>query len=279
MKVLYTSSDFNCWRKTISPSNSVGFVPTMGALHGGHLSLVEASLKNADMTIVSIFVNPKQFSKDEDFDTYPRDLEDDLNKLKQYNVDIVFVPEFGDIYGYPGDAVVFDDPFSKTLEGASRPHFFPGVLDVVSRLFNIVNPNFAHFGRKDAQQLILIEKMVGDLGSPITIIPGETIRESGGLAMSSRNEYLTDEQKKSAEVVFKSLKSAKKLLDSGVVDSGVVRELINNIMATEKIIEVDYVSIVHLDGLLEVDHEIGGEVLISIAVVINSIRLIDNIFY
>ena len=191
----------------------------------------------------------------------------------------MFVPEFDDIYGVPGGAVVFDDPFSKTLEGASRPHFFPGVLDVVSRLFNIVNPDFAHFGRKDAQQLILIEKMVGDLGSPITIIPGETIRESGGLAMSSRNEYLTDEQKKSAEVIFKSLKSAKKLLDSGVVDSGVVRELIKNIMATEKIIEVDYVSIVHLDGLLEVNHEIGGEVLISIAVVINSIRLIDNIFY
>jgi pantoate--beta-alanine ligase len=279
MKVLYSSSDFNSWRKTISSSSSIGFVPTMGALHGGHLSLVKASLKNADITVVSIFVNPKQFSAGEDFDTYPRDLEDDLNKLKQYNVDVVFAPGVDDVYGDPDGAVVFDHPFSKTLEGASRPHFFPGVLGVVSRLFNIIKPDFAHFGRKDAQQLILIEKMVSGVGFPVKIIPGDTVRESGGLAMSSRNKYLTDEQKNSAKVIFKSLNSVKKLLGGGVVDSRVVRESIKKTLSTEKTIEIDYVSIVHLDDLLEVNHEIGGRVLVSIAVLINSIRLIDNIFY
>jgi len=279
MKVLYSSSDFNSWRKTISPSSSVGFVPTMGALHEGHLSLVKASLKNADITIVSIFVNPKQFSAGEDFDTYPRDLEDDLNKLKQYNVDVVFVPGVDDIFGDPGGAIVFNHPFSKTLEGGSRPHFFPGVLSVVSILFNIVRPDFAHFGRKDAQQLILIEKMVSDLGSPITIIPGDTVRELGGLAMSSRNEYLTDKQKGSAKILFRSLKFAKKLLDEGGVDSIVIKREIKNILCLEKNIKIDYISIVHLDSLLEVSRDIRGPVLVSIALFIGSVRLIDNIFY
>ena len=279
MKILNSVSAFNRWRKTVSPSKSIGFVPTMGALHGGHLSLVEASLKNADITVVSIFVNPKQFSEDEDFDTYPRNLDDDLNKLKQYDIDVVFVPGVGDIYRDGDIASVFEDSFSKTLEGSRRPHFFPGVLAVVSELFTIVKPAFAHFGRKDAQQLLLIEKLVNSMQYPIQIVPGATIREPGGLAMSSRNEYLTNEQKKSAGVVFKSLESAKKLLENGVHDASLIKNEIKTIISAEKYIEIDYVSIVHLDDLLEVNHSVRGRVLISIAFFINSVRLIDNIFY
>jgi len=279
MKIFRSSSDYLSWKKTLAASQSIGFVPTMGALHAGHLSLVDSSIKNADITVVSVFVNPKQFSDNEDFDTYPRNLENDLNKLRQHNVDAVFVPEANDIYKSGVSKIKFDHPFSKMLEGASRPHFFPGVIDVVSRLFNIIQPNYAHFGQKDAQQLILIEKMVEATRYPIKIISGETIRGPGGLAMSSRNEYLTSNQKGEMGIIWKSLEGAKKMLDEGVVDSGLVRQSITNTLLEVDGLKIDYVSIVDIESLEEVVGDIGGDVLISLAVVVYDIRLIDNIFY
>jgi len=279
MKIFRSSSDYLSWKKTLAASQSIGFVPTMGALHAGHLSLVDSSIKNADITVVSVFVNPKQFSDNEDFDTYPRNLENDLNKLRQHNVDAVFVPEANDIYKSGVSKIKFDHPFSKMLEGASRPHFFPGVIDVVSRLFNIIQPNYAHFGQKDAQQLILIEKMIEATHYPIKIISGETIREPGGLAMSSRNEYLTSNQKGEMGIIWKSLEGAKKMLDEGVVDSGLVRQSITNTLLEVDGLKIDYVSIVDIESLEEVVGDIGGDVLISLAVVVYDIRLIDNIFY
>ena len=279
MKIFHSSSDYLSWKKTLAASQSIGFVPTMGALHAGHLSLVASSIKNADITVVSIFVNPKQFSENEDFDTYPRNLENDLNKLRQHNVDAVFVPEANDIYKSGVSKIKFDHPFSKMLEGASRPHFFPGVIDVVSRLFNIIQPNYAHFGQKDAQQLILIEKMVEATRYPIKIISGETIREPGGLAMSSRNEYLTSNQKGEMGIIWKSLEGAKKMLDGGIVDPGPVRQSITNTLVGVDGLKIDYVSIVDIESLEEVAGDIGGDVLISLAVVVHDIRLIDNVFY
>ena len=279
MKVLRSLSVYVCWKKTLSSSKSIGFVPTMGALHDGHLSLVEASTKNADITVVSIFINPKQFSENEDFNTYPRDLENDLNKLKDYNVSAVFVPSINDIYETEEPAIIFDHPFAQTLEGASRPHFFPGVIDVVSRLFNIVQPNYAHFGRKDAQQLILIQKMVDAADYPITIIPGETVREPGGLAMSSRNEYLTSNQKRELGIIWESLGVAKKMLDNGDLCANRICGAIENTLKKISRLKIDYVSIVDIENLKEVSGDVCGDVLISLAVSVGGVRLIDNIFY
>ena len=278
MKVINSTSAFNNWRRGVSSSRSIGFIPTMGALHSGHLSLVESSVNNVDITVVSIFVNPKQFSKDEDFDTYPRNVNNDLFMLNQHNVDVVFVPNSKDVY-FNEEEDVFDDPFSKTLEGASRPHFFPGVFAVVSKLFNIVKPDFAYFGKKDAQQLLLIEKMVESLGGSIKIIRGETIREPGGLAMSSRNENLTKDQQKSAEVIFQSLELATKLLNNNIRNTKIIKSKMKNMISVEKNIKIDYISILHLDELIEVDSLITKNILLSVAVWIDNTRLIDNIFY
>jgi len=165
------------------------------------------------------------------------------------------------------------------LEGASRPHFFPGVIDVVSRLFNIVQPNFAHFGRKDAQQLILIEKMVETEGCSIKIIPGKTIRESSGLAMSSRNEYLTIEQTKDVKIIWESLQLAKKMLDDGVVDPVIIRKSISSTLLRVDTLKIDYVSIVDIKNLIEINQPIRGDLLISVAVFVGGVRLIDNVFY
>ena len=279
MKVHNTTSDFLNWRKSVDINAVVGFIPTMGALHAGHLSLIELAKNSCDIVVVSIFVNPKQFSENEDFDTYPRKLSEDLKKLRPCAISSVFAPSVGDIYVDDKTKIEFNHPFAKILEGQSRPHFFPGVIDVVSRLFDIVNPTKAFFGRKDAQQLILIKKMVDVLKYNIKIIPGETIREKNGLAMSSRNEYLSSSQRDGAKIIWQSLKLAKSMLDGGVDSVQKIKKSIIRMLQQARGIQIDYVSVVEMENLLEVPDVITGDVLISVAVFFGDVRLIDNIFY
>ena len=279
MKIISSLSEFLAWRASIASSASIGFVPTMGALHGGHMALIKHSLNEADITVVSIFVNPTQFGKNEDFNSYPRTVEKDCDLLQSAGVDILFLPQYEDIYGDDVDSFAFEHFFSKQLEGKSRPNFFPGVVNVVSRLFNIVKPSLSFFGKKDAQQLILINKMVNVGGFPIKIIPVETIREPSGLAMSSRNIYLSKSQKSSATKIYKSLLLAESLIGCGEKEAEIIKNEIKKKLLIDPSISIDYVSIVCLNDLKEVSGEVSSPVLISIAVFIGGVRLIDNIFY
>ena len=279
MKIISSLSEFLFWRSSIASDTSIGFVPTMGALHDGHTALIKRSLKESDLTVVSIFVNPKQFGENEDFNSYPRTFEKDCDLLRSINVDVLFAPHYDDIYSDDIKSFAFDDSFSRQLEGKSRPAFFPGVINVVSRLFNIVKPSFSFFGKKDAQQLILISKMVAVGGFPIKIVPVETIREPSGLAMSSRNIYLSKAQKISAANIYKSLSLAKNLLNSGKKESKIIKNKIEKYLLADPTILIDYISIVSLGELKEVDGMVSGPALISVAVYIGGVRLIDNIFY
>jgi len=279
MKIISSLSEFLAWRASIASSASIGFVPTMGALHDGHLALIKHSLNEADITVVSIFVNPKQFGKNEDFNSYPRTINKDCDLLRPTGVDVLFVPQYEDIYSDDIKNFTFETFFSNQLEGKSRPDFFPGVINVVSRLFNIVNPSLSFFGKKDAQQLILISKMV-DIGSfPVRIVPVETVREPSGLAMSSRNIYLSKTQKISASKIYKSLLLAKELLGRGEKESKTIKNEIKKNLLADSTISIDYVSIVCLDKLREVSGSVNTPALISIAVYIGGVRLIDNVFY
>mgnify|MGYP001188410877 FL=1 len=279
MKIISSLSEFLSWRSSIASDASIGFVPTMGALHDGHMALIKRSLKKADLTVVSIFVNPKQFGENEDFNSYPRTFEKDCDLMRSINIDVLFAPHYDDIYSNDIKSFAFEDSFSRQLEGKSRPDFFPGVINVVSRLFNIVKPSFSFFGKKDAQQLILISKMVTVGGFPIKIVPVETIRELSGLAMSSRNIYLSKDQKISASNIYKSLSLAQNLLNNGEKESKIIKNKIEKYLLADSTISIDYVSIVCLDKLKEVSGIVSGPVLISIAVYIGGVRLIDNIFY
>ena len=279
MKIISSLSEFLAWRASIASSASIGFVPTMGALHDGHLALIKHSLNEADITVVSIFVNPKQFGENEDFNSYPRTINKDCDLLRPTGVDVLFVPQYEDIYSDDIKNFTFETFFSNQLEGKSRPDFFPGVINVVSRLFNIVNPSLSFFGKKDAQQLILISKMV-DIGSfPVRIVPVETVREPSGLAMSSRNIYLSKTQKTSASKIYKSLLLAKELLGRGEKESKTIKNEIKKNLLADSTISIDYVSIVCLDKLREVSGSVNTPALISIAVYIGGVRLIDNVFY
>ena len=279
MKIISSLSEFLFWRSSIASTTSIGFVPTMGALHDGHIALIKRSLKEADLTVVSIFVNPKQFGENEDFRSYPRTLEKDCDLLRSISVDVLFAPHYDDIYSDDIKSFAFEDSFSRQLEGKSRPDFFPGVINVVSRLFNIIKPSFSFFGKKDAQQLILISKMVAVGGFPIKIVPVETIREPSGLAMSSRNIYLSKAQKISAANIYKSLSLAKNLLNSGKKESKIIKNKIEKYLLADPTISIDYISIVCLGELKEVPGMVSKPALISIAVYIGGVRLIDNIFY
>ncbi len=279
MKIISSLSEFLSWRSSIATDASIGFVPTMGALHDGHIALIKRSLKKTDLTVVSIFVNPKQFGENEDFNSYPRTFEKDCDLMRSINIDVLFAPHYDDIYSNDIKSFAFEDSFSRQLEGQSRPDFFPGVINVVSRLFNIVKPSFSFFGKKDAQQLILISKMVAVGGFPIKIVPVETIREPSGLAMSSRNIYLSKAQKISAANIYKSLSLAKNLLNSGKKESKIIKNKIEKYLLADSTISIDYVSIVCLDKLKEVSGIVSRPALISIAVYIGGVRLIDNVFY
>ena len=211
MKIYKTIEEFQNWRKS-QTDKTIGFVPTMGALHKGHLSLIQKTKKQCDITVVSIFVNQLQFGPNEDFDQYPRTLENDLNCLNNEKTDVLFLPSSTEMNSENFNSQVYESKISKKLEGKSRPNFFNGVMTIVSKLFNIVQPTHAFFGEKDIQQLYIIKKMVEDLNYNIIIYACSTIRNKLGLALSSRNQYLSSSEKKQATVLYDALKLGNRLI-------------------------------------------------------------------
>lgn len=260
------------WKKE---GNTIGFVPTMGYLHEGHASLIDAARKNNGKVVVSIFVNPIQFGPNEDLDSYPRDLEHDAKLCEEHGVDLIFHPTPEEMYGDNFYTFVDMDVLTKELCGLSRPVHFRGVCTVVSKLFNIVTPDNAYFGQKDAQQLAIIKRMVKDLNMPLSIHGCPIIREEDGLAKSSRNTYLSPEERKAALVLSRSLKLGKKLIEDGEKDARKVIAAIRGEIEKEPLAKIDYVEIVDWNTLEPVEST-EGEILTAMAVYIGKTRLIDN---
>lgn len=263
------------WRKQ---GLTVGLVPTMGYLHEGHASLVDKSVSMCDKTVASVFVNPTQFGPGEDLETYPRDFDHDCKLLQEHGCDMVFHPEVDEMYADGAETHTFveiQDDMPKQLCGKTRPIHFRGVCTVVSKLFNIVLPDKAFFGQKDAQQLAIIKRMVRDLSYGIEIVGCPIIREDDGLAKSSRNTYLNDEERKAALVLSKSIFLGQKMIEDGEKDADkVVKAMTDNILA-EPLAKIDYVSAVDGVTMMPVS-KIEGEVLVAMAVYIGKTRLIDN---
>jgi pantoate--beta-alanine ligase len=253
----------------------VGFVPTMGYLHEGHLSLVKSSREENETVVVSIFVNPTQFGPGEDFKSYPRDTERDLAMLEPYT-DVVFMPMAEEMYPPDFDSWVDIEGITGVLEGARRPGHFRGVGTVCAKLFNIVRPDRAYFAQKDAQQLLVIKKMVKELNMPLEIVTCPTIREPDGLAMSSRNTYLNPEQREAATVLYKSLTLAHDLYRQGERNAENIRNAMKEIIEKEPLAKIDYVSAADTETLRELDKMVGPA-LVSLAVRIGTTRLIDNV--
>jgi len=255
---------------------TVGLVPTMGFFHRGHLELMRTAARECDEVVVSVFVNPRQFAPGEDFADYPRDFERDCRLAESEGVSYMFAPTPEEMYP-PGfvTAVEVGD-ISQVMCGAGRPGHFRGVATVVAKLFNIVPAQVAYFGQKDAQQLVVIRTMAGDLDFPVDIRSVPTVREDDGLAMSSRNTYLEPEERKAAAVLFRSLTAARELVESGERDTRVVRKVVGEVIATEPLVDVEYLYI--CDSInLEPRPELSGEVLIALAARVGKARLIDNI--
>ena len=277
MKIVKSIVELTQLRNTFT--GSIGFIPTMGALHKGHLSLVNESNKKCDHTIVSIFVNPKQFAPNEDFDNYPRIIEKDIEKLKLFNIDLLFIPSSDEIYNSAYSTIIYENEMFKILEGASRPHFFKGVCDVVARLFDIIKPTDAFFGEKDFQQLRIIEKMAVDLNYNVNIISCPIIREYNGLAMSSRNEYLTSKNRSKSKIIFHTLQLGVELIYYGEKNIKNIYDKLIGKLNLEPAITIDYIKVVNYSTLFEFSDVINDDFLICIAVYMDKTRLIDNISY
>jgi pantoate--beta-alanine ligase len=256
-------------------SGSVGFVPTMGYLHQGHLALVRQARNENSTVVASIFVNPTQFAPNEDLASYPRDLERDLKLLDEEDTDVVFIPRDEEMYPPAFSTWVDVEKVTERLEEASRPGHFRGVATVVAKLFNIVQPTRAYFGQKDAQQAIVIKRMVADLNMDLEIVVVPTVRENDGLAMSSRNTYLNPEERQAATILFKALTLAKELWRGGERDADRIRRQMASLIQKEPLAEIDYVSIGDA-GTLEELEVIDRSALASLAVRIGKARLIDN---
>ncbi|VGO23093.1 pantoate--beta-alanine ligase [Pontiella sulfatireligans] len=254
---------------------SIGFVPTMGFLHEGHLSLMRLARSTCDVLVASIFVNPIQFGPNEDLGAYPRDFERDETLCEQEGVDIVFYPDPVGMYAADASVWVDEDTLSRVLCGASRPGHFRGVCTVVAKLFNLVLPDVAVFGEKDAQQLRIIERMVRDLNFPVKIVRGPIVREADGLAMSSRNKHLSESQRKDALCLRRSLDIAQQLAESGELSVGQIRLRMVELIEKVPEAEMDYISFVD-DATLEAVDQLVHPVLIALAVKFGSTRLIDN---
>jgi len=254
---------------------SVGFVPTMGALHEGHLSLMRRAREETGYVVISIFVNPTQFAPNEDFDKYPRQFESDKELAEKEGVDLIFYPDVEEMYPDGFVTKVVQEKLTEVWEGASRPTHFTGVLTVVAKLFNIVQPDKAYFGQKDFQQSVVVRRMVRDLNMPLEIVVCPTVREPDGLAMSSRNSYLSPEERKDALCLFKALSEAKRLFDSGERDADRIRREMRRIIESHDRAQLDYATIVDAETLSEVETVKSGDVAI-VAARVGSTRLIDN---
>jgi len=254
----------------------IGFVPTMGYLHKGHLSLIKVAKRKSDVVVVSIFVNPTQFGPKEDFAKYPRDFKRDRFLLEKEGCDFVFAPRIKDMYPEGYLTYVKAEKITGKLEGAIRPGHFQGVTTVVAKLFNIVQPDIAVFGQKDAQQAVVLKKMVDDLNYGVKMIIAGTVRERDGLALSSRNVYLSKEERKQAKVLYQALRLAKKMIKNGERSPSKIVSKMNKLIDKQPLAEIDYIAITDAHSL-ELLNKLKGEILISLAVRFGKTRLIDNI--
>ena len=254
----------------------IGFVPTMGALHGGHTSLIEAAKRECEFVVVSIFVNPIQFNNQEDYQKYGRNLPADLELCRQHGVDLVFAPAITEMYPKPQEVFVDVPNVAKYLCGEFRPGHFRAIATVVTKLFNMVQPQIAYFGEKDAQQLAVVRRMAAELNAPIEICGMPTVREADGLAMSSRNERLNPVERKAAPILFKALQAAKDRVEQGATDAAVVKKAGLEMLAQEPTVRVEYFEIVDADEMQPVS-EVAGRVCIATAAWLGSTRLIDNV--
>ena len=260
-----------------SANRPLGLVPTMGALHEGHLALVRQARKDNPTLAATIFVNPSQFGPQEDLSAYPRDLGRDLAMLREEGVDLVFTPSVEEIYPPGFNTWVDVGGLGDRLEGAHRPGHFRGVATVVAKLFNIISPDRGYFGQKDGQQAAVIGKMVRDLDLAVEVVMVPTVRASDGLALSSRNAYLTEEQRRAAPVVYRALKLAQRLWQEGITDGSWIRSETRKVLESEGLIErIDYVSVANAETLEELD-TVKGRAMVSVAVQLGKPRLIDNV--
>lgn len=255
---------------------TIGFVPTMGYLHEGHLSLIRAARAETDLVVVSIFVNPTQFAPGEDLERYPRDLERDKRLAQSAGADIIFHPSPSEMYPQDFSTYVEETALSKHLCGLSRPTHFRGVTTVVLKLFNIVQPDIAYFGQKDAQQALIIKRVVRDQNAPTRIKVLPTVREADGLALSSRNEYLSPDERKEATILYRALMEAKKRVRMEEIDASRIKEAVCRMIESLPGAKIDYVSVVDRDSLEDIN-ELQGNILIALSVFIGKTRLIDNI--
>lgn len=264
------------WRKQ---ELKIGFVPTMGALHEGHESLIKRAVKENDKVVVSVFVNPTQFGPNEDYDSYPRNIEKDLEVCRNAGADMIFHPAAEELYFENKSTFIQVEGLTNVLCGAKRPGHFDGVCLVVSKLFHIVTPDRAYFGQKDAQQVAVLKRMVRDLNMDVEIIPCPIVRESDGLAKSSRNLYLSETERKAALILSKSLEGAKEQLRQGERDADKLKKMIIATIQKEPLAKIDYVEIVDAEELTSIQGVITRNVLVPIAVHIGKTRLIDNFIF
>ncbi len=274
MKVITTVANMRRLRATLI--EPVGLAPTMGYLHDGHLSLIRKARNDNQTVVVSIFINPTQFGPGEDLERYPRDIERDLKLLKKEGVDVVFAPPVAEMYPPHFNSWVEVGNLTNRLEGACRPGHFRGVATVVARLFDIIQPNRAYFGQKDAQQALVVKKMVTDLSMNLEVVVLPTVREPDGLAMSSRNRYLDPEERQAATALYRALTLAQELWSQGKLNAKWLRQAMTELIQKEPLATIDYVSIADVETLEELD-EILPPALVSLAVKIGGTRLIDNI--
>ena len=277
MKIISTSSEFLDWRNL--QQDTLGFVPTLGALHKGHLSLIEKSKNTCKLTVVSIFLNPTQFAPHEDLNSYPNTLEDDIKSLTNLNIDVLFLPTKEEMYNTVAPVEVPPSNLFNKLEGLSRPHFFYGVTTIVAKLFNVIQPTHTFFGKKDAQQLRIIEEMICTMNYSIKCIPCNTIRDQYGLALSSRNQYLTTKQQKDASIIYHGLMQIKASLDAGQKNPEALKSIFKELIKNMPELNLDYISIACSNTLREVKKITNKKLLISVAVFFHNVRLIDNFTY
>jgi len=274
MRTVITLLDLRTTRLPFS--GTVGLVPTMGYLHDGHLSLIRRAREECEHVVVSIYVNPTQFGPSEDLSKYPRDMDRDLKLIEPLGADLVWVPTAESMYPQGYQTWVEVEEMTNPLEGAMRPGHFKGVTTIVAKLFNAVQPHKAYFGQKDAQQVAVIRQMTRDLNFPIEIVVCPIVREPDGLAMSSRNVYLNPDQRKAATVLFRALSAAKEVYEKGERDAGMLRQIMTEVLASEALVQVQYVSCADYDTLEELD-TIKEKALLSMAVFLGKTRLIDNL--
>lgn len=255
---------------------SIAFVPTMGYLHEGHLSLMKKGRETGDVLVVSIFVNPTQFGKGEDLERYPRDIEKDIELCKGEGVDILFVPSAWEMYPENYQTYVDVEKVTKNLCGASRPGHFRGVATVVAKLFNIVRPDYAIFGEKDFQQLVTIKRLVKDLNMDVDVIGMPIVREQDGLAMSSRNSYLSQEERRAALNIYRALRAAKEIFEEGERSAGVLLNEAKRVIEIEPMVVLDYIKLVDVEMMEDLER-VEDEALLATAVRVGKTRLIDNI--